>query len=79
MNKSVADAVAQWADEVAEQQDLAQALVEAIHGMGVDAEESVDRAVLLDALAVEGLRLAPMDSSKNIASLAYFDMLLPKT
>lgn len=79
MNNSVAEAVAKWADEVAEQQALAEALVEAIRSMGVDIEESVDKAVILDALAVEGLRLAPMDSSKNIASLAYFDMLLPKT
>lgn len=78
MNKSVAEAVAEWADEVEQQQEFADTLIGSIESMGVDVSE-LNTALVLDALAVEGLRLAPMDSSKNIASLAYFDMLLPKT
>jgi len=77
MDKSVAEAVAEWADEVAQQQEFADTLIGSIESMGVDVSE-LNTALVLDALAVEGLRLAPMDSSKNIASLAYFDMLLPK-
>lgn len=78
MEKSVAEAVAEWADEVAEQQEFAESLIEGIACMGVDTRE-LDVALVLDALAVDGLRLARMDNDKNIASLAYFDMLLPKT
>lgn len=78
MEKSVKEAVAEWADEVAEQQAFADTLLDSIESMGVDVSQ-LNNALLLDALAVEGLRIAPMDDSKNIASLAYFDMLLPKT
>ena len=78
MEKSVAEAVAEWADEVAEQQQFAQSLIEGIEAMGIDTSE-LDVSLVLDALAVDGLRLARMDDKKNIASLAYFDMLLPKT
>jgi len=79
MEKSVAEAVAEWADEVSEQQELADTLIQSIENLGFDLHDvGINRAVILDALAVDGIRLAHMDDKKNIASLAYFDMLLPK-
>lgn len=74
--KSVREAVAEWSSEVKEQQEHAQTLINTIASMGVDVSE-LDLGVVLDSLASEGLRLAPMDEHKNIASLAYFDLLLP--
>lgn len=72
---TVQEAVAQYAEEVAEQQNLADSLINAIASMGVDTSE-LSTPLILDSLAVEGIRLAPMDEHKNIASLAYFDMVV---
>ena len=76
---NVAEEVSKWADEVKEQQDFAQILLESLESMGVARIEEVDVPLLLDSMACEGLRLAKMDSDKNIASLAFFDTILPKT